>query len=71
MAAGMTRGAISKQMRELAAQHGFEWTSTTQGYAHYVSVEDSVATLLALVWRPANSFQRFYIVDCIPDQKQP
>lgn len=69
MAAGMTRGAIAKQMRELAQQHGFEWNSTTRGYAHYVSVEDSVATLLALVWRPANSFQHFRIVDEIPPQK--
>ena len=66
MAAGMTRGAIMKKIRELISYKkiGREIKTHTEGYRLYVWLEHEVDyTTFFLVWEPQNSWQRPSVCD--------
>lgn len=60
MAAGMTRGAIMRKLRE----HNFKYKHKTQAYKFKVWLEnESDYTYFYLVWEPFNSWQRPTLIE--------
>jgi len=66
MAAGYTRQSISRNVSEVANDHGIIWKSNTVGYRYYIQFEKPEDyTMFALVWqtRVKNSWHQYRVID--------